>query len=150
VPTVDFYHLTRDPVERVIPSIAARVLDGGGRLLVVAQERERLERISEALWSAGEKSYLAHDYEDQPLPEVQPVLLSLSVSANGAALNGARLIALADGEWRGDALGFERIFHFFDEETIGAARSAWRSLSERDDVERRYWKQDGGRWRQGP
>lgn len=150
MPTVDFYHLTRDPVERVIPSIAARVLDGGGRLIVVAQERVRLERISEALWSAGEKSYLAHDYEDQPLPEVQPVLLSLSVGANGAALNGARLIALADGEWREDALGFERTFHFFDEETIGAARSAWRSLGERDDVERRYWKQDGGRWRQGP
>ena len=31
---VDFYQLTRDPAEKVLPPIAQRVLDGGGRLLV--------------------------------------------------------------------------------------------------------------------
>ena len=30
---VDFYRLTRDPVERVLPAIATRILDGGSRLL---------------------------------------------------------------------------------------------------------------------
>lgn len=144
--TVDFYHLTRDPVEKAVPAIAARVLAGGGRLLVVAAAWERLERLSAALWDAGEESYLAHDYSDAPLPEAQPILLS----GEPVALNGARFILLADGIWREEALGFERAFHFFDEESIGAARTAWTSLKDRPDTERRYWKQDGGRWRQGP
>jgi DNA polymerase-3 subunit chi len=134
-------------VEQVVPSIAARVLEGGGRLLVVARETDRLQRISQALWSADEASYLAHDFEDQPLPEVQPILLAGSAAK---AVNGARFIALVDGEWRDDALTFDRTFHFFDEASIGAARLAWRALGENEAVERRYWKQDGGRWRQGP
>ena len=35
---VDFYHLGRDPLDRVLASIATRVLAGGGRLLVITQD----------------------------------------------------------------------------------------------------------------
>ncbi|MFZ5796378.1 MAG: DNA polymerase III subunit chi, partial [Pseudomonadota bacterium] len=34
---VDFYHLTLQPLDRVLPRIAERVVEGGGRLLVVAE-----------------------------------------------------------------------------------------------------------------
>jgi leucyl aminopeptidase len=75
----------------------------------------------------------------------QPVLLAGEVDA----ANGARNIALADGEWREDALDFDRAFHFFDEERIREARAAWKALADRDGVQRRYWKQnDAGRWEQ--
>ena len=144
--TVDFYHLTRDPVERAVPAIAMRILKEGGRLLVVAGDRRRLQAVSDALWDAGPESYLAHDFDDQPLPEAQPVLLSTGT----AALNGARFVALADGLWREEALGFDRAFYFFDDETIDGARAAWRALSKADDVTPRFWKQEDGRWRQGP
>jgi DNA polymerase-3 subunit chi len=61
--------------------------------------------------------------------------------------NGAKHIALADGQWRDEALSFERAFHFFDDENIVAARAAWRGLSGRDGVEPRYWRQDdAGKW----
>ena len=33
---VDFYRLTRDPAERVLPAIATRILGAGDRLLIVA------------------------------------------------------------------------------------------------------------------
>ena len=33
---VDFYQLTRDPAEKVLPFIAQRVLDDKGRLLIVS------------------------------------------------------------------------------------------------------------------
>jgi DNA polymerase-3 subunit chi len=66
-----------------------------------------------------------------------------------AAANGARFVILADGEWRDEALGFERAFHFFDDDQVAAARAAWRGLAGREGVERRYWKQDeDGRWEQ--
>ncbi len=42
---VDFYQLGRDPDDQVLPAIAARILGLGARLLVVAQEPDRLERI---------------------------------------------------------------------------------------------------------
>ncbi|MCW2390991.1 DNA polymerase-3 subunit chi [Sphingobium sp. B1D7B] len=143
---VDFYQLSRDPVEATVPAIARRVLDGGGRLLVVSAERDQLDRISEGLWSAGPESYLANDHADAPMPQVQPILLAPSCDA----ANGARHVALADGLWRDEALGFDRVFYFFDDATVGGARLAWKALSRSDDVTTRFWKQDGGRWRQGP
>ena len=42
---------------------------------------------------------------------------------------------------------FERAFHFFDEESIEAARAARRGLQACAGVERRYWVQDeAGKW----
>ncbi|MEE2741983.1 MAG: DNA polymerase III subunit chi, partial [Pseudomonadota bacterium] len=38
---VDFYQLSRDPVEQVLPAIAGRILAMGARLLVVAGEGDR-------------------------------------------------------------------------------------------------------------
>lgn len=143
---VDFYQLSRDPAETVIPGIARRILEDGGRLLVVSTERGQLESISQSFWSAGPDSYLANDHDDAPLPQSQPILLSSAC----AAANGARHIALADGHWRDEALGFERAFYFFDDATIGEARDAWRTLSKAEGVTPRFWKQDGGKWRQGP
>ena len=143
---VDFYQLSRDPVEAVIPAIARKIVDGGGRLLVVSAQRDQLDRISGGLWSAGPDSYLANDHADAPMPQVQPILLS----ADSNAVNGARYIALTDGQWRDEALGFERAFYFFDEDTVSIARQAWKALSKLDQVTPRFWKQEGGRWRQGP
>jgi DNA polymerase-3 subunit chi len=139
---VDFYHLTASPLERVLPSICEKVLAGGGRMLVVAGS-ERLARLDEQLWTYSSDSFLPHGRER---PESQPVLLSSETQA----LNGARHVALADGVWRDEALGFDRAFYFFDNEARGAARDAWRSLKDKAEVEARYWKQDDGRWVQGP
>ncbi|MCW2381960.1 MULTISPECIES: DNA polymerase III subunit chi [unclassified Sphingobium] len=143
---VDFYQLSRDPVEATVPAIARRVLDGGGRLLVVSAERDQLDRISEGLWSAGPESYLANDHADAPMPQLQPILLARSCDA----ANGARHVALADGLWRDEALSFDRVFYFFDDATVGGARLAWKALSRSEGITPRFWKQDGGRWRQGP
>jgi DNA polymerase-3 subunit chi len=143
---VDFYQLSRDPAETVIPAIARRILEDGGRLLVVSAERSQLDRISQGLWSAGPETYFANDHADAPMPETQPILLA----ADCAPTNNARHVALADGHWREEALSFDRAFYFFDDATIGEARTAWRTLSKTDDVTPRFWKQDGGKWRQGP
>ena len=65
--------------------------------------------------------------------------------------NGARNVALIDGVWREEALGFDRAFYLFDADTIAQARAAWRALGTREDINRRFWKQDeDGRWREGP
>jgi DNA polymerase-3 subunit chi len=139
----DFYHLTASPLERVLPSIAEKVVAGGGRLLVVA-EPDLLARLDELLWSYARDSFLPHG---RGRPESQPVLLSTEPEA----ANGAANVALADGRWRDEALGFERAFYFFDADSLDPARAAWRGLRGKAEVEARYWKQDErGKWVQGP
>lgn len=142
---VDFYHLTRAPLERVLPQIAEKVLAGGGRLLVVSDDAGQRTKLDQLLWNYAPESFLAHAQVGGEGDALQPVLIGGVVEAP----NGARNVALADGMWRDEALGFDRAFHFFDEERIVEARAAWRALGDRESVERRYWKQnDAGRWEQ--
>ena len=143
---VDFYQLTRDPAEQVIPAIAQKILDDGGRLLVVSGDDAQLGKLSVALWSAKPESFIAHQRSGEGDDSLQPVLLANEAVAS----NSARMIALADGEWRDQALNFDRAFYLFPPEKTDNARTAWRALADKPDVERRYWKQDGGKWRQGP
>lgn len=143
---VDFYQLTRDPAEQVIPAIAQKILDDGGRLLVVSADDAQLGKLSVALWSAKPESFIAHQRSGEGDDSLQPVLLANEAVAS----NSARMIALADGEWRDQVLNFDRAFYLFPPEKTDNARTAWRALADKPDVERRYWKQDGGKWRQGP
>ncbi len=143
---VDFYHLTQLPLERALPRIAERVVESGGRLLVVAGEAAQRTRLDQLLWTYAAESFLPHGQAGGNDDDRQPVLIAASAEA---AANGARNVALADGVWREEALGFDRAFHFFDEERIGEARAAWKALADRAGVERRYWKQnEAGRWEQ--
>ena len=143
---VDFYHLTSSPLERVLPQICEKVLGSGERLLVVG-EQSLLQQLDGQLWSYGREAFLPHGRSDGPAPETQPVLLS----PEPEPLNGATNVALADGRWRNEALGFARTFYFFDAGHIEEARGTWRALQSNAEAQCRYWKQDErGRWVQGP
>ena len=142
---VDFYHLGATPLDRVLPQIAARVVADRGRLLIVAADEERRQQLDRWLWMYAPDSFLPHAQAGSDRDAAQPILISPIVDA----ANGARFVALVDGEWREAALGFDRVFHLFDDDRIREARLAWTSLADRDGVERRFWKQnDGGRWEQ--
>jgi DNA polymerase-3 subunit chi len=143
---VDFYHLAQSPLERVLPSICEKVLTGGERLLIVAGP-EVLAQLDGLLWTYAEEAFLPHGRGDGPAPEQQPILLSSQIDPR----NGATNIALADGEWREEALAFARTFYFFDNGHLDTARGAWRALKSKPEAEPRFWKQDErGKWVLGP
>jgi DNA polymerase-3 subunit chi len=140
---VDFYHLTASPLEKVLPSIAEKVLASGERLLVVADEAQ-LARLDEQLWTYAKDTFLPHGRGDA---DAQPILLA----AEPVAANGATNVALADGAWRDEALSFARTFYFFDAAHLDGARAAWRALKANAEATARYWMQDErGKWVQGP
>lgn len=146
---VDFYRLTRDPVERVIPAIAGKILDGNVQLLVVAAQDAQRRAIDEALWTVQPASFLPHGPADGPDAQFDPILIAASFGTPPA--NGASHVALADGEWNDAALEFDRAFFFFDNSRIDDARATWRKLGTMDEVEIHFWKQDDhGRWSEGP
>ncbi len=144
---VDFYHLT-SPLDRVLPRIAERVVQTGGRLLIVAEPEEQRVALDRLLWSYAPESFLPHAQAGSNDDASQPILIVGEVSETAPA-NAAGNVAVVDGRWRDLILTFDRAFHIFDDEAIREARLAWKALAGRDDVERRYWKQnDSGRWEQ--
>ena len=139
---VDFYQLGGTPAEQVIASIAEKVLGGEGRLLIVADDELMLARLDRQLWDQGPTSFLPHELAGSADAARQPILLSRSPDAP----NLARNILIADGQWRDSALSYDRAFYLFDEPSLEGARLAWKLLSGRDGVERRYWAQEAGKW----
>ena len=139
---VDFYQLAGTPAEQVIASIAEKVLGSDGRLLVVADDEVLLARLERQLWDQGPTSFLPHGTAGGPDDARQPVLLSTRVDAP----NQARNMLIADGLWRDAALNFDRSFYLFDGDTLEGARLAWKLLSGREGVERRYWAREDGKW----
>mgnify|MGYP001168691666 CR=1 FL=1 len=139
---VDFWQLSRDPVERVVALIAERTRGAGHRLLVVAEEQAQRAALSRALWESKPTSFLANGEASAPHADRQPILLS----ADCAAPNDARYAVLADGTWRDEAESFERVFLLFGEASIEGARAVWRRFDGREDVERSYYAQEDGKW----
>ena len=141
---VDFYQLGSTPVEQVIASLAEKLLAQGDRLLVIAKDEALLARLDRMLWDQGPTSFMPHGLAGAAEDARQPILLSTTADAP----NLARNLLIADGEWREAALTFDRAFYLFDSATLEGARLAWKLLSGRDGIERRYWKQDeAGRWK---
>jgi DNA polymerase-3 subunit chi len=143
---VDFYQLSRDPAEVALPLIARAALNAGERLLVVSSDEAQLGRIGDMLWAKLPDTFLAHGRAGSPDAERQPILLSDAPEP----ANGAKFMAIADGVWREGAEAFARTFYLFDDATLQAARDCWRSLGTRDGIERKFWKQQGGKWVEGP
>ena len=143
---VDFYQLSRDPVDKAIAQIAAKAMQAGKRAVVVHRDGARREAISQALWAQDGVHFLAHGEADAPHATRQPILLSDSCDAP----NEADLLFLADGIWREEARNFARVLLFFDEDATQAARDLWRQLSGDDTAETHIHKQsEGGGWREG-
>ena len=57
---IDFWQLSRDPVDKVVALIAARVVGDGERLLVVSADSGQREAIARALWESRPAAFLAN------------------------------------------------------------------------------------------
>ena len=141
---VDFYQLAGTSPEGVIASLADKILSTDGRLLIVAADEPYLARLDRILWDQGPASFLPHGIAGGTDDARQPILLSTSPDAP----NLARNMLIADGEWRDAALTYDRSFYLFDGDTLDGARLAWKLLAGREGVERRYWAQADGKWKQ--
>ena len=129
-----------------VAKLARKVLQAGERLVVIASDEGMRAALSNALWEQGGGSFLANGPSDGPHAGRQPILISGDCSAP----NEARMAILADGQWREDAVGFDRAMLLFDAEATDGARELWRTLDRREDIDNRIFKQtpEGG-WREG-
>jgi DNA polymerase III subunit chi len=145
-----FYHLHRQPLERVLPTLLERSLERGWRVVVQASSEERIEALDAHLWTFRDDSFLPHSTWREAEAREQPVLLTV----NDDNPNGAVVRFLIDGApVPADAGAYQRIVLIFDGEdpdAVAAARQHW-GEAKANGLEVTYWQVDEqGRWqRQG-
>jgi DNA polymerase III subunit chi len=140
-----FYHLQRQPIERVLPSLIEKSLERGWRVVVQASE-ERVEALDAHLWTYRDDSFLPHGTWREAEAAAQPILLTV----NGDNPNGAAVRFLVDGaSLPSDAAAYQRIVLLFDgddPDAVEAARARW-SDAKKNGFDVTYWQPDEqGRW----
>jgi DNA polymerase-3 subunit chi len=146
VAEVLFYHLQRQPLEAVLPTLLEKTLERGWRAVVQGTTEERLAALDDHLWTFADDSFVAHGLAQEPQAKEHPVVLAL----NDANPNGATIRFLVEGApLPGDASAYERLVVLFDgndDEALAAARKNWKAVKDAGYAAT-YWQQDPrGRW----
>ena len=141
-----FYHLQRQPLERVLPALVEKSLARGWRVVVQASSDERVEALDAHLWTYRDDAFLPHGTDREQDPASQPVLLT----TRDHNPNRAEVRFLIDGaDVPADAAGYERIVLLFDGEdpdALAAARERW-TQAKAQGLATTYWQADEeGRW----
>ena len=147
VTEVYFYHLERQTLEEVLPTLLERSLERGWCAAVQAASEERVEALDTLLWTYSEESFLAHGTARDRHPGAHPIY----VTAGGDNPNRAQVRFMVDGAALDDAAPYARVVYVFDgrdESAVTQARTEWqRAKAQGFSVS--YWQQDAkGRWQQ--
>ncbi|NRB00775.1 MAG: DNA polymerase III subunit chi [Rhodobacteraceae bacterium] len=141
---VYFYHLTREPLDRVLPMLLERSLAQGWRVAVRGTDRGQLERLDEQLWL--DEGFLPHGLAGGAHDADQPVLLTTEDATPNAP---ACLMSVSGANVSPDEVkSLDRVCIVFDGNDDAAtefARGQWKSLTDAG-VEAQYWSQETGRW----
>src|SRR5262245_59440873 len=82
-----FYHLHRQPIEKVLPLMLEKSLERGWRAIVQAASDERIEALDAHLWTYRDDNFLPHGTAKESDASAQPVLLTTGDdNPNGAAI----------------------------------------------------------------
>jgi DNA polymerase-3 subunit chi len=142
-----FYHLQRQPIERVLPPLLEKSLERGWRVVVQVATEERVDALDAHLWTYRDDGFLPHGTSREPLAAEQPILLTVT-SDNP---NRANVRFLIEGAaMPADAQAYDRIVLLFDgedPEALTAARERWSEAKQLPGFELTYWQADeNGRW----
>src|SRR6478672_69370 len=141
-----FYHLQRQPIEKVLPQLLEKSIERGWRVVVQASSDERVDALDAHLWTYRDDNFLAHGTYRENEAAMQPVLLTV----NDDNPNGATVRFLIDGApVPEDAGNYQRIVLLFDgedDEAVAAARARW-AEAKAQGFDVTYWQPDEqGRW----
>jgi DNA polymerase-3 subunit chi len=140
-----FYHLERQGLEKVLPSLVEKTLERGWRAVVQAGTAERLAAIDQALWTYKDDSFLAHGSAKDGHAADQPVYLTMG----DGTPNGAGVRFLVDGAETAEFKGFVRIVYMFDgndADAVARARAQW-TAAKSAGCPVTYWQQSAaGKW----
>ena len=141
---IGFYHLTRTPLAQALPRLLGRVLESGGRAVVLCGGPERLAALDASLWLSTDPDWLPHGTPAVGHADMQPIWLT----TEDEAPNGARFLFLVDGAESARLDRFDRVLDLFDgndAEATEAARDRWRRAKTAGHA-LTYWQQGQRGW----
>ena len=140
-----FYHLQRQPLERVLPELLEKCLERQWRVVVQLGSEERRDALDAHLWTYRDEGFLPHGTTKDGNAALQPVWLTTGDDNP----NGATVRFLADGAEEPDFAGYERVVLLFDgndPDAVERARTQW-GAAKTAGHDATYWQQsDRGRW----
>jgi DNA polymerase-3 subunit chi len=141
-----FYHLHRQPLERVLPPLLEKSLERGWKVVVQSSSEERVDALDAHLWTFRDDSFLPHGTHRDSAAADQPILLTVhDHNPNAAAVRF--LVDRAPVPC--DADSYQRIVMLFDgedEDALAEARRHW-AEAKAQGFEVTYWQCDEqGRW----
>ena len=141
-----FYHLTRRPLEAVLPALLEKSLERGWRILVRGTDPQRLAALDEVLWTYADDAFLPHGLAGGASDPAQPILLT----TEGGLPEGRTCLLSVEGAdvMAEEVAMLERVSILFDGgdgAALEKARAQWRSLV-KAGVAAQYWSEESGRW----
>lgn len=122
---IQFYHLTSTPLERALPKLLEKALQGGFRTLVLMESDDKVEAMNNQLWTYDPDSFLPHGTAMDGNGAAQPIFLT----AKEEHPNHANLLVVTDGSELDFDANVKRVLDIFDgnDETATAnARKRWK------------------------
>lgn len=140
-----FYHLQKQPLERVLPELLEKCLERSWRVVVQFGSEERRDALDAHLWTYNDAGFLPHGTAKDGSADMQPVWLT----TEDENPNDATVRFLADGADIGDYTPYQRVVLMFDgndPDAVDRARGQW-TTARAAGHDATYWQQsERGRW----
>ena len=140
---IRFYHLTRKSLEQALPELLEKTLERGWRAVVMAGSPERVEALTQYLWTYNTNKFLPHGNAKDGNAEMQPVWLT----PDDERPNEAEILFLTDGAESEKLSDYQRVCEVFigDENNVAAARKRWAAYKTAGH-DLSYWQQGDKGW----
>ena len=144
-PEALFYHLERQPLDRVLPTLVEKTVERGWRAVIQSCTAERVQALDALLWTYREDGFLPHGTAADGASDRQLVFLTNSDENP----NGAVVRFLVDGAAPSSYTGYQRLVFMFDgrdQQALAGARLQWKAAKAAGCAVT-YWQQgEDGRW----
>ena len=141
---IRFYHLTRKSLEQALPELLEKTLERGLKAVVMAGSPERVEALTQHLWTCRPDGFLPHGNAKDGHAEAQPIWLT----SLDERPNAADILFLTDGAASNLLGDYSRVCEIFDgndETAVAAARRQWAAYKTAGHA-LSYWQQGERGW----
>lgn len=142
---VSVYKLSVTPLEKTLPKLMEKVLQGGMRAVIVSTSKERVDVLNALLWTYTTLTFLPHGSADDGFADQQPIWLTTEVENP----NKADVLVLCDGASSVSLQGFTRCLDLFDGNDTDSTQDARKRIEQykAQGCSVSYWQQDPkGAW----
>lgn len=140
-----FYHLERQNLKGILPTLLEKCLEKNWRACVEVGEGEDLAALDTHLWTYRDDSFLPHGKMGDAHEAEQPIMLTHDETNPNQADVRLFVGRAAPRQFE----GYERLIYVFDgtdPEALTEARQQWKKLKADHDLT--YWQQTAnGGWR---